>query len=133
MYAAREDGVIFVAQITNKFEVVAENSMGEQVIASPVPVENALLIRGEHHLFCIGGRWLYLPRVRKIIPPPLLTRYYVFAGFAPFGGLAVKIAGGRWKMARNAMHHLGSMVMRNGVVVCIFSQSTASVPSKVWR
>lgn len=53
LYAAREDGVVFVAQVEGKFEVLAENPMGEQVIASPVPVENRLLIRGDKHLFCI--------------------------------------------------------------------------------
>jgi outer membrane protein assembly factor BamB len=54
LYAAREDGVVFVAQVQDKFEVLAENRMGEQVIASPVAVANRLFIRGEHHLFCIA-------------------------------------------------------------------------------
>ncbi len=53
LYATREDGVIFVAQVENTFSLVAENPMGEQIIASPVPVANRLLIRGDHHLFCI--------------------------------------------------------------------------------
>lgn len=54
LYATREDGVIFVASIKEKFEVLSENKMDERVIASPVPVMNRLLIRGEQHLFCIG-------------------------------------------------------------------------------
>lgn len=53
LYAAREDGVVFVAPVEGKFQVQAENHMGEQIIASPVPVANRLLLRGEHHLFCI--------------------------------------------------------------------------------
>lgn len=53
LYAAREDGVVFVARITGGFEVLAENPMGEQMIASPVPVSNRLLLRGERHLFCV--------------------------------------------------------------------------------
>ncbi len=53
LYAAREDGVVFVARIDPKFEFLSENRMGEQIIASPVPVLNRLLIRGDHHLFCI--------------------------------------------------------------------------------
>jgi outer membrane protein assembly factor BamB len=53
LYAAREDGVIFVARVENKFELLSENNMGERVIASPVAVSNRLLIRGEQHLFCI--------------------------------------------------------------------------------
>ena len=54
LYATREDGVIFVASIKDKFELLSENKMDERVIASPVPVANRLLIRGEQHLFCIG-------------------------------------------------------------------------------
>jgi len=53
LYAAREDGVVFVASVKDKFELLAENNMGEHVIASPVPVANRLFIRGEQHLFCI--------------------------------------------------------------------------------
>lgn len=55
LYAAREDGVVFVARIEGKFELLAENPLGEQVVASPVPVANRLLIRGQHHLFCLAA------------------------------------------------------------------------------
>jgi outer membrane protein assembly factor BamB len=55
IYAAREDGVIFVVNIDGPFKVLSENKMGEPVIASPVLVANRLLIRGEKHLFCIAG------------------------------------------------------------------------------
>jgi outer membrane protein assembly factor BamB len=55
LYAAREDGMVFVASIESKFEVLAENNMGERVIASLVPVSNRLLIRGEQTLFCVGA------------------------------------------------------------------------------
>jgi outer membrane protein assembly factor BamB len=51
VYAAREDGVVFVARIGEEFEVLSENDLGERVIASPVPVNNRILIRGEKHLF----------------------------------------------------------------------------------
>jgi outer membrane protein assembly factor BamB len=54
LYAAREDGVVFVARVEEKFELLAENKMGERVIASPVPVSNRLFIRGEQHLFCVA-------------------------------------------------------------------------------
>jgi len=54
LYAAREDGVVFVANIEPKFELLAENNMGERLIASPVPVASRLFIRGEQHLFCIA-------------------------------------------------------------------------------
>jgi outer membrane protein assembly factor BamB len=55
LYAAREDGVILVARVEGKFELLAENAMGERVIASPVAVADRLLIRGEQHLFCVAA------------------------------------------------------------------------------
>ncbi len=54
IYAAREDGMVFVAKIDGGFEVLAENDLGDRVIASPVPVAGRLLLRGEKHLFCVG-------------------------------------------------------------------------------
>ena len=56
LYAAREDGVVFTARIEGGFEVLAENDMGERVIASPVPLANRLFLRGEKHLFCVGAK-----------------------------------------------------------------------------
>ena len=56
LYAARDDGVVFVAQVEGGFKVLAENRMEERVIASPVPVSNRVLIRGEKHLFCAGEK-----------------------------------------------------------------------------
>lgn len=56
LFAPREDGTVFVASVANdKFQVLAENNMGESVIGSPVPAGNRLLLRGEKHLFCIAG------------------------------------------------------------------------------
>ncbi|HZR20940.1 MAG TPA: PQQ-binding-like beta-propeller repeat protein [Verrucomicrobiae bacterium] len=55
LYAAREDGVVFVASIQPKFELLSENKLGEQLIASPVAVANRLFLRGEHHLFCFAS------------------------------------------------------------------------------
>jgi outer membrane protein assembly factor BamB len=54
LYAAREDGVVFAARVGEKFELLGENPMGERIIATPVPVGNRLLIRGDNHLFCIA-------------------------------------------------------------------------------
>jgi outer membrane protein assembly factor BamB len=56
LYAAREDGVIFVARIHPKFELAAENKMNERTVASPVAVSDRLFIRSEHHLFCFIAR-----------------------------------------------------------------------------
>src|SRR5882724_7570325 len=44
LYAVREDGVVFVANVEGKFELLAQNNMGERVIASPVPVASRLFI-----------------------------------------------------------------------------------------
>ena len=52
----REDGVIFVANVDKKFEVLAENNMGERVIATPVLLNNRILVRGEKTLFCLGTK-----------------------------------------------------------------------------
>ena len=55
LYAAREDGVVFAARIGDHFELLSENAMGERIIASPVPIQNRLLIRGDDHLICVTG------------------------------------------------------------------------------
>ena len=55
LYAAREDGTVFVATVKDdRFKLLATNDMEEPVIGSPVPVLNRILIRGEHHLFCLA-------------------------------------------------------------------------------
>jgi outer membrane protein assembly factor BamB len=54
LYAAREDGVVMVADVRDRFKFLSENDMREQIIASPVPIDGRLLIRGEKHLFCVG-------------------------------------------------------------------------------
>jgi outer membrane protein assembly factor BamB len=54
LYCTREDGVIFVGRVTDDgYEQLAENQMGEWVIATPVPIRGGLLIRGEEHLFSV--------------------------------------------------------------------------------
>lgn len=53
LYAAREDGVVFAASVKDKFEVLSENAMHEQIVASPVADRERLFLRGEQHLFCI--------------------------------------------------------------------------------
>lgn len=54
LYAAREDGAVFVVRVNGAFQVLSENAMGERLVASPVPVAGRLLLRGEKHLFCVG-------------------------------------------------------------------------------
>ena len=53
LYAPREDGVVFVADIRDgKFKLLHEQDLGESVIGSPVAVNNRLLLRGIETLFC---------------------------------------------------------------------------------
>jgi len=57
LYAAREDGVVFVASVANdKFKLLSENDMGQPVIGTPVPTQNRILIRGEKELLCFGSK-----------------------------------------------------------------------------
>jgi hypothetical protein len=55
LYAAREDGVVFVARVEGgPFEVLGQNDLGERTIACPVPIAGRLLLRGERSLVCVG-------------------------------------------------------------------------------
>ena len=55
MILSREDGVVMVMKLFDGgFELLSKNNMGERVIASPVPLDGALYLRGSKHLFCIG-------------------------------------------------------------------------------
>jgi outer membrane protein assembly factor BamB len=56
LYAAREDGVVFAARITTKFELLGQHAMGERIVASPAVAEERLYLRGDSHLFCIAAK-----------------------------------------------------------------------------
>ncbi len=53
LYAAREDGAVFVARVEKGFELISENKFDDRIIASIVPVRNRLFIRGQSFLYCI--------------------------------------------------------------------------------
>jgi outer membrane protein assembly factor BamB len=54
LYCTREDGTIFVGRVSDEeYEPLAENEMGEWVIATPIPIRGGLLIRGEENLFWV--------------------------------------------------------------------------------
>ncbi|MEN8866111.1 MAG: PQQ-binding-like beta-propeller repeat protein [Akkermansiaceae bacterium] len=53
LYAPREDGVVFSARIGDKFELLGENDMEEQILATPVPFDGKLLVRTSGHLICV--------------------------------------------------------------------------------
>jgi outer membrane protein assembly factor BamB len=54
LYLPGEDGDIFVVKAGPAFELLAQNPMGERIMASPALSEGTLYIRAEHHLFAIG-------------------------------------------------------------------------------
>lgn len=51
-----EDGDTFVIKAGAKHEVIATNSVGEPVYASPAVADGMIFIRGEKHLFCISAK-----------------------------------------------------------------------------
>jgi outer membrane protein assembly factor BamB len=56
LYCTREDGTVFVGRVSEGgFEQLAENAMGETIIATPAPINGGLLIRGAEHLFWIAS------------------------------------------------------------------------------
>jgi outer membrane protein assembly factor BamB len=51
-----KEGVLRVVQAGAEFRQLAEHNLGETVIASPAISDGELFIRGDKHLFCIGGK-----------------------------------------------------------------------------
>lgn len=54
VYLADREGNVVVIEDAAEFKVVATNSMGETIDASPAPVDDQLFIRTDKHLVCIG-------------------------------------------------------------------------------
>lgn len=56
IYCVRENGAVVVGEVSSDgFRLLAENDMGERILATPVLVGGKLLLRGEKRLFCIGS------------------------------------------------------------------------------
>jgi outer membrane protein assembly factor BamB len=53
IYATADDGVTKVIRPAEQLEIVAVNSLGESVSASPAISQGRFLLRGESHLYCI--------------------------------------------------------------------------------
>ena len=56
IYAASEDGDVFVIKAGPQFEQVAKNAIGEAILATPAFAGDLLLVRGATHLFAIAER-----------------------------------------------------------------------------
>ena len=50
-----EDGDTFIVKAGPKHQVLATNSLGEPVYASPAIADGRIFIRGERNLYCIGS------------------------------------------------------------------------------
>jgi outer membrane protein assembly factor BamB len=55
VYLTDRSGTTVVIEDSPQLKIVATNSVGEGVDATPAPVDNELFIRGERHLFCIAN------------------------------------------------------------------------------
>ena len=56
VYFVSEDGDVFVIKAGTTFELLARNSMGEVVMATPAIGGKMIVIRGQNHLFGIGTK-----------------------------------------------------------------------------
>ncbi len=54
VFLTDRSGTTVVIDDADAFKIVATNSVGETVDATPAPVDNQLFIRGASHLFCIA-------------------------------------------------------------------------------
>jgi outer membrane protein assembly factor BamB len=54
LYCLREDGTMFVASVDEGLEVLAENELGENSVATPVPLEDSLVVRTRNKLYRFG-------------------------------------------------------------------------------
>ena len=55
VYFLSDQGVMTVVKAGSKFEIVAENMVGEKTFATPAFSNGRLYLRGVNHLFCIKG------------------------------------------------------------------------------
>jgi outer membrane protein assembly factor BamB len=54
LYIASEDGDVYVVKTGTQYELLAKNSVGEPVLATPALAGDLLLVRGAKHLFAIA-------------------------------------------------------------------------------
>lgn len=54
LYISSEDGDVYVVKSGPKYELLAQNSLGEPILATPALAGDVLLVRGAKHLFAIA-------------------------------------------------------------------------------
>jgi outer membrane protein assembly factor BamB len=55
LYLASEDGDVFVVKAGRKFELLATNSMGKALMATPAISDGMLILRAENQVYAIGA------------------------------------------------------------------------------
>lgn len=55
IYVATEDGDIYVLKAGAQYELLAKNTVGEAILATPALAGDVLFVRGAKHLFAIGA------------------------------------------------------------------------------
>ena len=56
LYIPNEEGHTFVLALGSEFSSLAENELGETVMASPAIADGVLYVRGRNNLYAIGGK-----------------------------------------------------------------------------
>jgi outer membrane protein assembly factor BamB len=54
IYLSSEDGDMFAVKAGPKFELLATNSAGEPLRATPALASGMMIVRAQHHVFAIG-------------------------------------------------------------------------------
>jgi outer membrane protein assembly factor BamB len=54
LYAVRENGTVYVCDVTDGMTLLAENELEGPVVATPVPAGDSILIRTRTHLYRFG-------------------------------------------------------------------------------
>jgi outer membrane protein assembly factor BamB len=55
LYFTSEEGDVYVVKAGPQYELLATNPIGEVCMATPAIAGQMLLVRGQHHLFAVGG------------------------------------------------------------------------------
>lgn len=55
IFFANHEGKVIVIEHADEYKEITENSLGEQIMASPIAIDDALIIRTDKHLFRFGS------------------------------------------------------------------------------
>lgn len=56
VYLATKEGAVKVFRAGPSFELLADNAMGETIVASPAIANGRIYLRGDKHLYCVDGK-----------------------------------------------------------------------------